>query len=207
MSTTTKSLTELTAEDVMVRDLVPLQENMPLRDAARLLIKNQIGGAPVVDAEGRCVGVLSAIDFLRLAERRVDVTKPATPPLPITCNFQTKTRTIDGREVIMCTLAQGACPMQVMQQGEDGNDMLVCTEPRSVLVDWQVAELEKLPRDSVSRYMTRDPVTVTPETSIRDLARMMMDAHIHRVIVVNADRQPTGIVTSTDLLAVLANAS
>jgi DNA-binding protein Fis len=89
-------LLTLTAADLMTRAVVRLPEEMPLRDAARLLLQNQIGGAPVVDAQGRCVGVLSAIDFLRLAEKRGDVTKPASPPLPVTCCFQEKHRRPDG---------------------------------------------------------------------------------------------------------------
>ena len=205
MSTATKkSLTELTADDLMAGDIVLLPEDMPLRQAARLLVKNQIGGAPVVDSEGRCVGVLSSIDFLRLAERREDVTNPAGPPLPITCSFQMKRRTADGRDVILCTLAPGVCPIQVRQTGPKGEDMLVCSQPHCVLVDWQIVEMEKLPNDEVRQFMTPDPVTVKPETSIRTLARMMIDAHIHRVIVVDNERRPIGIVSSTDLLATLA---
>jgi CBS-domain-containing membrane protein len=205
MSTATKkALTELTADDLMAGDIVLLPEGMPLRQAARLLLKNQIGGAPVVDSEGRCVGVLSSIDFLRLAERREDVTNPAGPPLPVTCSFQMKRRTADGRDVILCTLAPGVCPIQARQSGPKGEDMLVCREPRCVLVDWQIVEMVKLPNDEVRQFMTSDPVTVKPETPIRTLARMIIDAHIHRVIVVDNERRPIGIVSSTDLLAALA---
>ena len=82
--------------------------------------------------------------------------------------------------------------------------MLVCSQPHCVLVDWQIVEVEKLPSDEVRQFMTPDPVTVRPETSIRTLARMMIDAHIHRVIVVDNERRPIGIVSSTDLLAALA---
>ena len=158
----------------------------------------------MVDSEDRCVGVLSSIDFLRLAERRADLNTPASPPLPITCSFQTKHRTADGREVILCTLAPGVCPIQVKQTDRDGEAMLVCSQPHCVLVDWQIVEVENLPNDEVRQFMTADPVTVKPETSIRALARMMIDAHIHRVIVVDNERRPIGIVSSTDLLAALA---
>jgi CBS domain-containing protein len=55
--------------------------------------------------------------------------------------------------------------------------------------------------------MTADPVLVSPETRVGELARMMADAHIHRLIVTGADRRPTGLVSSTDVLAALARAA
>src|SRR5262249_32315515 len=159
---------------LMSHDIVSLPVNMPLREAAQLLINNQISGAPVVNAQGRCVGVLSAFDFLRLAKRRSGAQSSA-PPLPITCSFQTTHRTTDGRDVLLCTLAGGACPAQSRQVGPDCEAMLVCSEPHSVLADWQVVELETLPADAVRQFMTPDPVTVAADTSIRALARMMID--------------------------------
>lgn len=208
MSTATKkTLAELTANDLMAGDVVLLPEDMPLRQAAQLFLKNQIGGAPVVDPEGRCVGVLSSFDFLRMAERRANVSDSTAPALPITCSFQVKRRTLDGREVTLCTLAPGVCPIQVKQRGPGGAEMLVCSQPHCVLVDWQIVELEKLPNDEVRRFMTADPVTVRPETPIHALARIMIDAHIHRVVIVDDERRPLGIVSSTDLLAALAKSN
>jgi len=63
-----------------------------------------------------------------------------------------------------------------------------------------------LPRDSVRLHVTPDPVTVPPETGLGNLTRCMLDAHIHRVIVVDRDRKPVGIVTGTDVLAAVARA-
>lgn len=194
------------AEDLMVRNVVRLPEEMPLHDAARLLLQNHIGGAPVVDAQGKCVGVLSVIDVLRVAEKRADVNKPTAPAMPITCSFQTTHRSRDGKEVTLCTLPPGVCPIQVKQVEPGGEDLLVCSQPHCVLVDWQVVDIEKLPTDEVRKFMTADPVTARPATSARTLARMMIDAHIHRVIVVDEERRPIGVVSSTDLLAALAYA-
>jgi CBS domain-containing protein len=199
-----KPLEALTAGDLMNPDVVRLPGEMPLRDAARLLLRNQIGGAPVVDGRGQCVGVFSAIDFLRLSETRADATRPTAPPLPITCPFQTKHKTLDGKEVTRCTLPPGVCPIQVKQEGPSGERLIVCSQPHCVLVDWQVVDVEKLPTDEVQRFMTPDPVTARPDTSIRVLARMMIDAHIHRIIVLDEGRRPIGVVSSTDVLAALA---
>src|SRR5262249_55086265 len=71
---------------------------------------------------------------------------------------------------------------------------------------WQVGDEEALPTDDVGNYMTGDPVTVPPSTSIVELARKMTDAHIHRIIVVDAQHRPIGVVSSTDILAAVGYA-
>jgi CBS domain-containing protein len=208
MRTIPKRLLALTAGDLMNSDVVRLPENMALREAARLLLRNQISGAPVVDARGKCVGVFSAIDFMRLSALRAGRTRPnSSPALPITCPYQGEQRTTDGQKVTLCTLPRGVCAIQVMQEGPEGEELVVCSQPRCVLVDWQIVDVEKLPTDEVRRFMTPDPVTAQPATSIRVLARMMIDAHIHRVIVTDQEGRPVGVVSSTDVLAALAHAN
>jgi CBS domain-containing protein len=206
MRTTSKPLLARTASDLMTCDVVLLPAEMPLRDAIRLLLQKQVSGAPVVDAQGKCVGVLSALDILRLAGKREDATRPAGPALPITCPFVVKRKDSDGKEMFLCTLLPGVCPIQVRQRGADGKDMIVCSQPHCVLVDWQLVEVEKLPTDEVRQFMTADPVTVSRDTPIRTLARLMIDAHIHRLIIVAEERRPVGIVSSTDILAAVAYA-
>jgi CBS domain-containing protein len=207
MFSTSQALLALTAADLMTREVVRLPEDMPLRDAVKLLLRNQVGGAPVVDTQGRCVGVLSVIDVLRQTEKGETPDKVTSPPSPFNCPFQIRHRRSDGREVTLCTLAPGVCPMQVRQAGPAGEALLVCSEPHCVLTDWQIADVENLPDDEVRRFMTPNPVTAPPETALRTLARRMVDAHIHRIIVVDGDCQPIGVVSSTDLLAALARSN
>jgi CBS domain-containing protein len=198
----TASLRDLTARDLMTQDVFTLAETMPLRDAARALVARGVSGAPVVDAAGRCVGVLSAGDYLRRVA--TGGRTESQPRRPVTCSFQIHHRMEDGREETLCMLSPGACPIQMRQQGPTGEDLLICREPHSVPVDWQVVELEKLPTDDVGRYMTPNPVTAAQDTLLPTLARMMIDAHVHRVIVVDEAGKPVGVVSSTDLLAALA---
>jgi len=204
MTAKIQSLAALTARDLMTENMVVLTEDMPLRDAAQLLFRRQIGGAPVVNAVGRCVGFLSAVDFLRLAEKPLDSFKTLAPPLPITCSFVEKHTAPDGTEVAHCTLPPGVCPIQAKQQTAEGGEETVCNLPHCVLTDWQVVEVEKLPTVAVRQFMTTDPVTAVSTTSIRTLARRMIDAHIHHIIVVDAGQRPIGIVSSTDVLAAVA---
>jgi CBS-domain-containing membrane protein len=74
-----------------------------------------------------------------------------------------------------------------------------------VFNEWQV-DVDSLPADEVRNHMSRDVVTVTPATPITELARSMLDAHIHRVFVVDEERRPVGIVSSTDIVAAVAYA-
>ncbi|HYM39007.1 MAG TPA: CBS domain-containing protein [Thermoplasmata archaeon] len=53
------------AADVMTRDLVTLTPDMTLEVAAERLVQRAISGAPVVDARGRLLGILSESDILR----------------------------------------------------------------------------------------------------------------------------------------------
>lgn len=150
---TAKPFSALTAEELMSRPVEAIPAQMSLREAARLLSRAQISGAPVVDDQGRCVGVLSATDFVRAA------------------------------------------------QSEAHPENFPCHGPPCVSSEWQMVDLEFLPTDEVRSYMTPDPVTAPGNTRITELARMLLDAHIHRVVIVDARRRPVGIVTSTDILA------
>jgi CBS domain-containing protein len=188
----------------MSQDLVLLPDDMPLREAAQQLMRNQVSGAPVVDAVGKCVGVLSAFDFLRMPGMAKELGGPDSPPLPLTCSYQSEVHGPDGETETGCTLPRGVCPVQVVHKGPHGEETIICSQPHSVLADWQVVNVEELPTGEVRRYMTADPVTVRPATTIRTLARMMIDAHIHRIIVVDKDHVPIGIVSATDILSALA---
>ena len=81
MTASPTMLLDLTARDLMTVNPVVLPERLPLREAARLLWKHHVSGAPVVDADGRCVGVLSAVDFLPWAEQEGPGEKPPGPLL------------------------------------------------------------------------------------------------------------------------------
>jgi CBS domain-containing protein len=60
------------ARDVMQTRVVTIEADASLLDAQRLFVEEEINGAPVVDADGRVVGVLSARDLLRGAAEEQD---------------------------------------------------------------------------------------------------------------------------------------
>jgi len=156
MTTLETPLLQLTAEDLMSRYVLVIPQHMSLRSAAHLLAQGRVSGAPVVDAEGRCVGVLSSADLVHWMDRGKEAAR----------------RTGEGQSCVCC--------------------------------DWQLDGLKDVPEDEVALYMTPDIVTSRTDARIGDLARWMRDARIHRIIVVDEERRPVGVVSSMDVLSAVA---
>ena len=51
-------------EQLMTRDVITVSPETPLAEVARILVEKSISGLPVVDADGRVVGIVSEGDFL-----------------------------------------------------------------------------------------------------------------------------------------------
>ena len=153
MIATFNSIAEVRAGDLMRLEVVAVSQTMTLREAAERMSEAHVSGAPVVDSEGRCVGVLSASDFMRyIVSNPADVEVPE----PFVCAWQFDEATTRGSEMVM-------------------------------------------------NRMSKRLVMCHAEAPIRDVARMMQDARVHRVVIVNDDRRPIGVVTSMDILGVVAD--
>jgi predicted transcriptional regulator len=144
------------AADLMSQAVLLIPREMSLPGAAHLLAQARVSGAPVVDDEGRCIGVVSTTDFLHVVE-----------------SGKTPTHAHAGAKSVY---------------------------------SWQIVDSECQAQETVEDYMNWDPVTVRPGARIGEIARMMIDAHIHRVIVVDDTNHPIGIVSSTDILGAVAQA-
>ena len=60
-----RMLTALKASDLMTQPVQMVNQEMALVEAAAFLAEKQISGAPVIDQEGKIVGVVSEKDFLK----------------------------------------------------------------------------------------------------------------------------------------------
>lgn len=58
-------------------------------------------------------------------------------------------------------------------------------------------------RVKVRHLMSRPAVTVHLATSVVRAARIMLEEHIHRVVVVDEEGAPVGVLTASDLLRAL----
>ncbi len=140
----------------MNREVIPVPANATIGEAAEVFNSQEITGAPVVDAKGRCVGVLSVTD-LALRENRA---AKVGDMLAWGCNAS-------------CTTS-------------DATGLL-----RS----------EVDPSHRVEDHMSPVVQTVDVNASIMSAARVLCREHIHRLIIVDEESRPVGIVSSLDLVA------
>jgi CBS domain-containing protein len=55
----------------------------------------------------------------------------------------------------------------------------------------------------VRNIMTSPPISVHVETTVERAIRLMLDQHIHRLVVVDDEDRPVGVVTPLDILRLL----
>ncbi len=55
----------LHASDVMIKDVITVAESTPLKEVTKMFSERKITGAPVVNANGELVGVISETDIIR----------------------------------------------------------------------------------------------------------------------------------------------
>ncbi len=152
----TRFRTGTSAREIMSTDPVCAEPSMTLRQVSRLLVENDISGAPVVDESGRLVGVISKTDLIRrLAE--------------------------GGMAVAPAFFFES-----LEDSGEDVGEAVPETEIR------------------VEDCMAEDPITASPDATAKEIALLMCNAGVHRVIVVDEEGFPEGIITTLDLLGVFA---
>ncbi|MFN3480013.1 MAG: CBS domain-containing protein [Thermodesulfovibrionales bacterium] len=59
----------LRAKDIMTEDVITVSPSMTIEELARVLMKNQISGAPVVDEDGSLIGIVTENDLITQNKR------------------------------------------------------------------------------------------------------------------------------------------
>jgi CBS domain-containing protein len=165
MKTVHEWLRKQKASEIMTKTVTCLRPSDRLEDAVNLFLRDQISGAPVVDDQEVCIGVLSATDIVSFEEKRA--TTPNERPSIKRPHFDT-----------WDAGAQWWLNVQRVRE-----------------------ELQPRLEESVIGYMTRDIVSVSEDTPLGVVIRQMVDAHVHRVLVLDSARRLVGLITTMDILA------
>ena len=146
-----------TAQDVMTKNVIAVEENMMINNLIELFLENEISGAPVVNNKKKLIGIVTETDIL--------------------CSY------IDA--YIDLNVKFGL------------KDILGDTQEDSsteILFDEDV---------KVKNIMILNPVTVREDTPIKEMAEIMIDNKIHRLIIMR-NSIIAGIVSTFDMLYYVA---
>ncbi len=138
MNSAIERLLSLRVCDVMNPQVVALSEELSISEATRTLDQEDVRGAPVVNRDGLCVGVLSMADVA-----------------------------LFGRS--------------------DCNGGLAA-------------------KTTVAEVMSPVVQTISPQAPIMNAARALCREHIHRLVIVDAEKKPVGVLSSLDLVAAMVAA-
>ncbi len=172
----------LTARDLMTRTPITVPEQMTVSELCDLLQEKNINGAPVVDREGRLVGVVTQEDIIYGAMGH-PMAGPARGAPP---GGDGRSRR-GGKRVVAMLREQRlqAAPAPAPRPGE-----------RPFWSDeHRASDSMGMP---VSAIMTSPAISADEETPVSDLCRIMWNLRIHRVPILNRGRV-TGLVSSMDL--------
>lgn len=136
---------QFTVRDVATAEVVTVAPATPFKDVVDILQNHQISGLPVVDGDGRVLGVVSEVDLV-LKETHRRPRWPATLLRPAARRKATGTTAAD--------------------------------------------------------LATAPPVTISPERSVEDAARLLSTRGVRRLIVADDDGTLVGMVCPKDLLRV-----
>jgi CBS domain-containing protein len=150
----------LKAKDIMKRELTTVSPETSVTDAANILLEKHVNGLPVVDKNGRLVGIICQSDL---------VAQQMKLPLPSVFN-----------------LLDGLIPIGSQRSLEK--------------------EVHKIAANTVSEAMSTNPVTVSLETSLEEIATLMVSKSFHTLPVLEQDKL-VGIIGKEDVLRTLIKAT
>ena len=177
--------------DLMTREVVSVGPEDTLREVASVLATEHVGGVPVVAGE-EVLGVVSATDILDF-----DADTPGSP----TERLQQRTGFGEDAESLAADV-------------EEGNEA-----PAAYFTDfWENAGADAVERfgevDSpewnvldehvASEVMTRTVFSLPPDTEVREAARRMLEADVHRALILE-DGRLVGVLSSLDVLRAVAD--
>lgn len=144
-------------KDIMTAPVVTVKAEQTLEEAAQLMLDKHVGGIPVVDDEGKVIGMVTESDY-SAKEHAIPFSRIYAPQL---------------------------------------------------FGEWMSKEgiekaYEAARNITVDKIMTAPVITISPEDTLAEAVRKMLERRIHRVVVAE-DGVPVGIVSRHDLLKLVVS--
>lgn len=182
----------LTVRDFMSTDVATLSPDLSLREAIEILGECRITGAPVV-AGDHIVGVLSASDVLAF-----EASTPGVPAAHYERSEQGEFETPEDEQWEEGSEAPSAYFTEFWADaGADVVERVQALEGP----EWDV-----LAEHTVGEAMSTGVRSVQADASLKTAAAYLLKHGIHRAVVLDG-KQPVGIITATDFVRAVAEAT
>jgi len=189
---------------VMIKDMITVNKDADLVETANLLLKNNIGGVPIMD-DGKLVGVVSKSDFIDIckgkAYEKILVEEVMTSDL---VSVSSHDRLMHARRVM---LDSNIGRLLISENNElagilSSKDIMraMISFRKDVPPKHQKAQIKEC---LVEKYMTPHVKKISTKTTIAQLANEMLETGYNGYPVVNEEDQVVGIITQSDLLALI----
>ena len=189
---------------VMVKDVFTVPETMQLDEVAKLMLDNGIGSVPVIDDDGKMVGIVSKADFVTLAVGiafdKITVKEIMTKDLTVVSPTE---RLVHARR-LMIEDHVGRLP--VVEDGELVG-MLTSKDLMRAFIDFRKKVPEKYQKSQIKEVlveyiMSSNPTVTSKDATISEVAKIMMETGYNGLPVVEGN-DVVGIITQTDILRLI----
>ena len=189
---------------VMVKDVFTVPETMQLDEVAKLMLDNGIGSVPVIDDDGKMVGIVSKADFVTLAVGiafdKITVKEIMTKDLTVVSPTE---RLVHARR-LMIEDHVGRLP--VLEDGELVG-MLTSKDLMRAFIDFRKKVPEKYQKSQIKEVlveyiMSSNPTVTSKDATISEVAKIMMETGYNGLPVVEGN-DVVGIITQTDILRLI----
>jgi CBS domain-containing protein len=147
-----------TARDIMTPDPLTVTRELPVTDAAHIMSEKRVGALPVLDEDGKLVGLVTESDLI-MQDAKV--------------HFPTYLHLLGGF---------------IFYPGS--------TERFET-------DLKKAVGATVEDVMTAEPVTVSPDATVEDVATLLVEREVSRLPVMDGERL-VGIISKSDIVRAIA---
>jgi len=190
-------------KSIMSRDLTCGISHMSIVDVARLLLSKGIGGVPILDDDGKIVGIVSEHDFISFV--------PSTTGSKVSYYMSRHVATADPSFKILdaarTIVSRGFRRLPVVSSGRlvgivTSMDILRYFSSSRIFYHMSSGRFEDAMSVGVQEIMTRDVFKATPEMDVGEAAGLMRERDCGGLPVVSGD-ELVGIITEHDLMRLL----
>lgn len=190
---------------VMVKDVIAVPETMDQKEVADVMLENGIGSLPIVE-DDTLIGIVSKADFVTLANGKAfeKILVKDIMSSDIT-SVSPNERLVHARR-LMQDAKVGRLPVIL---DEELVGMVTSKDLMRVLIDFRKKVPEKYQKSQikdvyVEDIMSENPLAISPDASIAEVADIMMDTGYNGLPVVD-NGKVIGIITQTDILKLISD--